>query len=163
MLWLDTYFEWIAPSSQCCGKDEDDNFCLYPQYNNDTCRACLETQDENGWPYPDDFEKYLRWFLKDNPGVRCPSGGHAAFANAVKFYDAPDNETVRSELVLCALSSINGNLHFPSSPPPPLPLSLALSVPFCSLVCDDVPYHHDQLVFLHLWPEVGQKVRPGTL
>ena len=103
MLWLDTYFEWIAPHSECCGKtgktDSEDigDFCLYPKKDaNATCHPCVKELDPNtSWPYPDDFKKYLKWFLNDNPGKRCPSGGHAAFAGGVKLN--PDNETVRSE------------------------------------------------------------------
>ena len=95
MLWLDTYFEWIAPSSKCCGIDsKTGEFCLHPQEG--TCENCVKELNHNGWPYPKDFTKYLHWFLKDNPGTRCPSGGHAAFADAVKFYPN-DTSRVRSE------------------------------------------------------------------
>ena len=95
MLWLDTYFEWIAPTSKCCGIDKHGEFCLTPQYENETCNNCVTKLNKNGWPYPEDFEKYLKWFLKDNPGIRCPSGGHAAFAGGVKMN--ADNKTVNSK------------------------------------------------------------------
>lgn len=97
MLWLDTYFEWIAPSSKCCGisREKNNTFCLKPQFENDTCDSCVKNLTEKGWPLQEDFGKYLPWFLQDNPGVRCPSGGHAAFAGAVKLN--PDNKTVNSE------------------------------------------------------------------
>ena len=99
MLWLDTYFEWIAPHSECCGKTADNKFCLYPKNtSNSTCMPCVEKLNETtNWPYPDDFTKYLPWFLKDNPGKRCPSGGHAAFASGVKLRE--DN-SVESKLEL---------------------------------------------------------------
>jgi len=32
-----------------------------------------------------DFEKYLPWFLQDNPSIECPKAGHALFAQAVKY------------------------------------------------------------------------------
>lgn len=92
MLWLDTYFEWIAPDSKCCGiVPATKEHCITPQYKNSTCTDCVTTLNENGWPYPDDFEKFLPWFLDDNPGMRCPSGGHAAFSSGVKL--KVDNET----------------------------------------------------------------------
>lgn len=99
MLWLDTYFEWIIPRSQCCGIDDDGEFCLYPQYDNATCRPCLNDSDlnENFWPKKEIFYKYIHWFLEDNPGVRCPSGGHAAFKGAINF-TSPDS--IRSKISL---------------------------------------------------------------
>ena len=98
MLWLDTYFEWIAPTSKCCGINrETKEFCLTPQYENATCDNCVtkEQLNDNGWPNPDVFGLYLKWFLEDNPGTNCPSGGHAAFAGGVKLN--PDNQTVNSK------------------------------------------------------------------
>lgn len=98
MLWLDTYFEWIAPHSECCGRNvTSGGRCLYPKMDaNATCQPCVTELDENNWPFPDDFEEFLPWFLDDNPGKRCPSGGHAAFAGAVKFKPG-DNRTVESK------------------------------------------------------------------
>ncbi len=113
MLWMDTYFEWIAPRSQCCGitlVDDKEELCHYPQYNNDTCRPCVTNETENGWPEPDDFDKYVHWFLQDNPGKRCPSGGHAAFAGGVKFYPDQDNvtqnNTIKSKYLLCSVNAL---------------------------------------------------------
>lgn len=105
MLWLDTYFEWIAPHSECCGINVTNNeFCLYPKKEaNATCQPCVkELNETTNWPNPDDFEKYLKWFLNDNPGKRCPSGGHAAFAGGVKLN--PDNQTVQSESACFCIS-----------------------------------------------------------
>lgn len=31
------------------------------------------------------FEKYLSWFLRDNPFEDCPKAGHASYGNAVTY------------------------------------------------------------------------------
>lgn len=36
-------------------------------------------------PNPVDFEKYLPFFLQDNPDEECAKGGHAAYGNAVNI------------------------------------------------------------------------------
>ena len=128
MLWLDTYFEWIAPHSECCFfSNETDEFC---HYENETCRPCVTNLTQNGWPYPSDFNKYLQYFLIDNPGKHCPSGGHAAFGAGVKLKD--DNETVRSksphELPAIALA------HCPLyDSPPPTVLESTISISLCCI------------------------------
>lgn len=83
MLWLDTYFEWINPSG-CCGvsRDDDGSQCFDPTWKNDSCDICLVSSSSR--PNETEFATYLDWFLKDNPGIDCPSGGHAAFGGAVK-------------------------------------------------------------------------------
>ena len=82
MLWLDTYFEWMAPKSYCCGvsRDDGDEECYDPQWLNDSCDPCMASGDR---PNRTVFETYLDWFLHDNPGLDCAAGGHAAFGGAV--------------------------------------------------------------------------------
>lgn len=36
-------------------------------------------------PTPKQFDKYLPFYLKDNPESKCTKGGHAAYGNAVKL------------------------------------------------------------------------------
>ena len=93
MLWLDTYFEWINPASQCCGFDSDGNFCR--PGGNKNCTACVSELTDKGWPKPDDFMTYLPNFLNDNPGMDCPSAGHAAFNPGVKL--SSDKKSVMSK------------------------------------------------------------------
>ena len=85
MLWLDTYFEWIAPKSYCCGiaRDENGGECFDPQWQNDSCDTCKTSTKYGDRPNKTEFGTYLDWFLHDNPGIDCPSGGHAAFGGAV--------------------------------------------------------------------------------
>ena len=85
MLWLDTYFEWIAPKSTCCGvsREDGDGECYDPKWQNDSCDTCKTSTEFGNRPNKTEFGTYLDWFLHDNPGTACPSGGHAAFGGAV--------------------------------------------------------------------------------
>ena len=40
---------------------------------------------EDGHMSSDDFNKYLSWFLQDNPSADCPKGGHASYSQSVRF------------------------------------------------------------------------------
>lgn len=40
---------------------------------------------ENKRPLPEEFMTFLPWFLKDNPTVSCPKGGHAAYGAALNI------------------------------------------------------------------------------
>ena len=41
--------------------------------NQKLCGKCNVTE-EKGRPVKDDFQKYLPWFLEDNPGLTCAKG-----------------------------------------------------------------------------------------
>ena len=38
------------------------------------CEPCSVTHKMDGRPVSADFDKYLPWFLEDNPGMTCPKG-----------------------------------------------------------------------------------------
>jgi hypothetical protein len=48
------------------------------------CKSC-RIKLEDGTLSRGDFVKYFPWFLKDNPSIECPKGGHALFAKAVLY------------------------------------------------------------------------------
>ena len=41
---------------------------------------------------------YLPFFLRDNPNLKCPKGGHAAHGSSVKLYE--HNRTVETSLIM---------------------------------------------------------------
>jgi len=48
------------------------------------CKKCGLYQDlDEGRIPPELFEKYLTFFLQDNPFEECPKGGHAAYGQGV--------------------------------------------------------------------------------
>ena len=59
-----------------------------PHAGNGSCLNCIGTSR----PSAEEFTKYLRWFLLENPGLQCATGGHAAFNASVRF--GPDGKTV---------------------------------------------------------------------
>ncbi|PAA67812.1 hypothetical protein BOX15_Mlig006344g2 [Macrostomum lignano] len=93
--WLDDYVDWLSPSGsgsgvQCCryraGKPHQ--FCpasLGPQPDCTGCQVNFTTSSSSSWPDASSFYGYLDFFLRDNPGVACAKGGHAAYANAVSL------------------------------------------------------------------------------
>eukprot|EP00118_Oscarella_pearsei_P017402 m.172024 g.172024 ORF g.172024 m.172024 type:complete len:1424 (+) comp39077_c0_seq10:145-4416(+) len=87
--WLDDYLTWLSPQSQCCRvfRNDSKEFCaasLYP-LNDPNCTKCLTSEELLTCfsPPKSDFMQLLDFFLKDNPGVHCAKGGHAAYGTAV--------------------------------------------------------------------------------
>lgn len=85
--WLDDYFDWLQSSNDppCCRIHPDTGaFC--PATSNDTsCVACPVNFAEYQRPSPEDFPRYVDFFLHDNPGEKCAKGGHAAYKDAVQL------------------------------------------------------------------------------
>nr|XP_018672975.1 NPC intracellular cholesterol transporter 1 isoform X2 [Ciona intestinalis] len=89
--WLDDYFDWLKPQSSCCRHDntgEEDVFCNATVVST-SCIACRSAQESanQSRPTPDEFMKFLPWFLNDNPETKCAKGGHAAYGTSVKVID----------------------------------------------------------------------------
>ncbi|CAF0977101.1 unnamed protein product [Rotaria sordida] len=85
--WLDDYFDWLQSTNDppCCRiNNQTEEFC--PATLNDTsCITCPIEFLENQRPSEDDFQRYIEYFLIDNPGEKCPKGGHAAYHDAVEL------------------------------------------------------------------------------
>ena len=85
--WLDDYFDWLQSTNDppCCRiNNRTKEFCP-ATLNNTLCEPCSIRFVENQRPSPDDFSKYIQYFLIDNPGEKCPKGGHAAYHDAVEL------------------------------------------------------------------------------
>ena len=91
--WIDDYFNWLSPAgdeSSCCRLYNNDNgtfeFCPSNQFGAN-CRECIsEDNFTNNRPSSEQFQKFLTFFLKDNPDPdHCTLGGHAAYPNAVNY------------------------------------------------------------------------------
>jgi Niemann-Pick C1 protein len=85
--WLDDYFDWLQSSNDppCCRiNSQTQAFC--PATINDThCVPCPIRFESDQRPSKDDFQRYIEDFLVDNPGEKCPKGGHAAYHDAVQI------------------------------------------------------------------------------
>jgi Niemann-Pick C1 protein len=91
--WLDDYFDWSTAGGRppCCRQyiNDSSHFCPATVDDPDSklCKKCEVAVDENnGRPVQKDFNKFLPWFLEDNPGFKCAKGGHAAYGTAVEVH-----------------------------------------------------------------------------
>uniref|UniRef100_A0A8D9B029 Niemann-Pick C1 protein n=1 Tax=Cacopsylla melanoneura TaxID=428564 RepID=A0A8D9B029_9HEMI len=82
--WLDDYFGWSASPEECCKMTESGHFCPHSMMG---CDECNLTPNSIGRPNVDSFEKFISFFLKDNPDQFCVKGGHAAYSQAVNLYE----------------------------------------------------------------------------
>ncbi|ESN97392.1 hypothetical protein HELRODRAFT_102116 [Helobdella robusta] len=92
--WIDDYYDWTAPGSPCCRQFVNNGSFCKSSVNSSECIKCpIQRYNETQRPLGDDFTKYIPWFLKDNPTVACPKGGHAAYGSAVKLGKDKKNDT----------------------------------------------------------------------
>jgi Niemann-Pick C1 protein len=71
--WIDDYFYWLDPTSECC-TDSDGNPCLGPNDWDITLK---------GMPEGDTFVKYAKQWIHAPTDENCPTGGQAAYSNAL--------------------------------------------------------------------------------
>ncbi|XP_031783378.1 NPC intracellular cholesterol transporter 1 isoform X3 [Nasonia vitripennis] len=84
--WLDDYFDWASLAKSCCRYNETDgSFCPHTS----SCRVCEINENELHRPTTVDFEKYVSFFLQDNPDASCAKGGHAAYGQGVNYITNP--------------------------------------------------------------------------
>ncbi|XP_076812151.1 NPC intracellular cholesterol transporter 1-like [Clavelina lepadiformis] len=94
--WIDDYYDWLKPQSSCCRYNGSSpltaQFCPAAVVSND-CTACRSGGEVSIHPRPNatEFMEFLPWYLKDNPGLHCGKGGHAAYGSSVKLIDDGEN------------------------------------------------------------------------
>jgi len=80
--WIDDYFSWSLATGCCKFDPTTGNFC---PHQNTSCETCVINKNEIHRPRKYDFNKYLPFFLADNPDDKCAKSGHAAYKNAVQY------------------------------------------------------------------------------
>ncbi|XP_056644165.1 NPC intracellular cholesterol transporter 1-like isoform X3 [Diorhabda sublineata] len=80
--WVDDFFDW-AESPSCCKYDSNHSFCPNDDSDCDSCNIRFDSKQHR--PIPDDFSRYVSFFLRDNPTTTCPKGGHAAYGQGVTY------------------------------------------------------------------------------
>ncbi|KLO15877.1 multidrug efflux transporter AcrB transmembrane domain-containing protein [Schizopora paradoxa] len=94
--WVDDFLNWLDPlKSSCCRvrKRNPDMFCG-PRESARICRPCLEGRDPTwnitmeGFPEGEEFEFYLKQWLKSPSDAECPLGGQAGYSAALSFDDS---------------------------------------------------------------------------
>ncbi|THD28433.1 Niemann-Pick C1 protein [Fasciola hepatica] len=83
--WIDDYFDWIDPegSPLCCRVYLNSTEHCPDDEPISKCRTC-PVQLQNGRPSSSDFDRYLGYFLDQNPSPNCPKAGRAPYHVAVR-------------------------------------------------------------------------------
>ncbi|XP_038051413.1 NPC intracellular cholesterol transporter 1-like [Patiria miniata] len=97
--WIDDFFSWMEPSkggSPCCMYNpKNGKFC--PSTGpREGCVACRTSSHQFERPTPEEFDKFLPFFLVDDPGFKCSKGGHAAYGSGVKFTNNKTKDQVQA-------------------------------------------------------------------
>ncbi|XP_050579557.1 NPC intracellular cholesterol transporter 1 isoform X5 [Bombus affinis] len=82
--WLDDYIDWSQLSMCCKYFVSNDSFCPHTG-SSKYCSSCNITTNNIGRPIPTDFERYVSFFLQDNPDEMCAKAGHAAYGHGVNY------------------------------------------------------------------------------
>lgn len=86
--WLDDFIDWSNLFGVCCRYNTTDNgFCQSTDMSDD-CSFCSIDRYEwsNGLrPHPESFERYIPFFLQDQPSETCNKGGLASYAAGVTY------------------------------------------------------------------------------
>ncbi|XP_057666723.1 NPC intracellular cholesterol transporter 1-like isoform X1 [Diorhabda carinulata] len=81
--WLDDYFDWAGLETCCKYRPKDHGFC---PHNIADCESCnIKFAGKEHRPIPEEFDRYISFFLRDNPDTDCPKGGHAAYGQGVNY------------------------------------------------------------------------------
>ncbi|XP_069696663.1 NPC intracellular cholesterol transporter 1 isoform X2 [Periplaneta americana] len=82
--WIDDYYDWSAPGAGCCQYFKQNNsFCPHQHHG---CLQCdIHVNNKTKRPIPVDFDKYIPYFLQDNPDESCAKAGHAAYGQGVRY------------------------------------------------------------------------------
>ncbi|XP_066601726.1 NPC intracellular cholesterol transporter 1 isoform X2 [Prorops nasuta] len=86
--WLDDYFDWSASPDCCKYFANNDSFC--PHTYKSKCQVCSIHTNQYNRPISNDFEKYVSFFLEDNPDETCAKAGHAAYGSGVNYITDPE-------------------------------------------------------------------------
>ncbi|XP_041982247.1 NPC intracellular cholesterol transporter 1 isoform X2 [Aricia agestis] len=82
--WLDDFFDWSGNRECCKYFESNSSFCPNTGSSCKKCNIPLVGPEQR--PSESDFERYVPYFLQDNPDQStCVKGGHAAYAQAVNY------------------------------------------------------------------------------
>ncbi|EFN66499.1 Niemann-Pick C1 protein [Camponotus floridanus] len=85
--WMDDYIDWSGLPGCCRYFPTNNSFCPHTDRQ---CRSCNITLNKYNRPMPMDFDKYVSFFLQDNPDETCAKGGHAAYGHGVNYMTDPN-------------------------------------------------------------------------
>ncbi|XP_065212714.1 NPC intracellular cholesterol transporter 1 homolog 1b isoform X2 [Planococcus citri] len=100
--WIDDFFDW-ATISTCC-RTLDGSFCEHSSAECDTCN--IERTNDTNRPIPAHFNRYLPYFLEDNPDADCAKAGHTAYGNAINYTVIGSNSSLVRSFHFMAYHSV---------------------------------------------------------
>jgi Niemann-Pick C1 protein len=74
---------------------DNGSFCPHDSYD-EHCKPCNVQKNQLNRPTSSEFEKYVSFFLQDNPDSSCAKAGHAAYGSAVNLNNDQSQERVGS-------------------------------------------------------------------
>ncbi|XP_015113278.1 NPC intracellular cholesterol transporter 1 isoform X2 [Diachasma alloeum] len=86
--WLDDYIDWSQADNCCKYFPGNNSFCPHEKF---MCSNCPQSTNKFGRPDRTYFEKYISYFLNDNPNDQCVKAGHAAYGQGVNYKLNPVN------------------------------------------------------------------------
>ncbi|XP_063990159.1 NPC intracellular cholesterol transporter 1 isoform X1 [Diachasmimorpha longicaudata] len=86
--WLDDYIDWSQADNCCKYFPGNNSFCPHEKF---MCTNCPQSINKLGRPTRSHFEKYISYFLNDNPNDQCVKAGHAAYGQGVNYKLNPAN------------------------------------------------------------------------
>ncbi|KAL6430199.1 hypothetical protein ACFW04_007740 [Cataglyphis niger] len=86
--WMDDYIDWSGLPGCCKYFPANNSFC--PHNDRGNCLTCNITLNKYNRPVPMDFDKYVSFFLQDNPDETCAKGGHASYGHGVNYMTDPN-------------------------------------------------------------------------
>uniref|UniRef100_A0A8D0BZC9 NPC1 like intracellular cholesterol transporter 1 n=1 Tax=Salvator merianae TaxID=96440 RepID=A0A8D0BZC9_SALMN len=98
--WVDDFIDWLSPYSSCC---------RIHSFGPNKGKFCSSTDSKYWWlkcmpqtngtlrPNPEEFNRFLPWFLHDMPNLKCPKGGLGAYDTSVQL--GPDGQILASRFM----------------------------------------------------------------
>lgn len=73
--WIDDFFDW-SNATACCKMKKNYTFC---PHTDSSCSPCIKNPLSGKRPMPEDFRRYISFFLHDNPDSDCAKAGHPSY------------------------------------------------------------------------------------
>ncbi|XP_071860476.1 NPC intracellular cholesterol transporter 1 homolog 1b [Bombus fervidus] len=81
--WIDDYMDWLQIHECCKYFHNNKSFCPHTDYS---CQQCDIDINADNRPNPNNFRKYISYFIQDIPDSSCAKSGRAAYYDAINYH-----------------------------------------------------------------------------
>ncbi|XP_060813473.1 NPC intracellular cholesterol transporter 1 homolog 1b-like [Bombus pascuorum] len=81
--WIDDYMDWLQIHECCKYFHNNKSFCPHTDFSCEQCNIDIEADNR---PNPNDFRKYVSYFIQDIPDQSCAKSGRAAYFDAINYH-----------------------------------------------------------------------------